>query len=79
MISKFSYFSFKNFGDKEKIKFYWLFFIIFLLVITLINPTMVLLVLTITYAASGPVINLLRQFKKRKVIYADKKRDSYEK
>ena len=79
MISKFSYFSFKNFGDKEKIKFYWLFFIIFLLVVTLINPTMVLLVLTIIYAASGPAINLLRQFKKRKVMYADKKRDSYEK
>ena len=27
MISKFSYFSFKNFGSDEKIKFYWLFFI----------------------------------------------------
>ncbi len=79
MISKFSYFSFKNFGDKEKIKFYWIFFIIFLLVITLINPTMVLLILTIIYAVSGPAINLLRQFKKRKVIYADKKRDGYEK
>ena len=39
---------------------------------------MVLLVLTVIYAASGPVINLLRQFKE-KVIYADKKRDSYEK
>ena len=77
MISKFSYFSFKNFGDREKIKFYWLFFIIFLLVITLINPTMVLFILAIIYALSGPAINIMRQFKKRRINFADEKRDDY--
>ena len=77
MISKFSYFSFKNFGDREKIKFYWLFFIIFLLVITLINPTMVLFVLAIIYALSGPATNIIRQFKKRRINYIDEKRDDY--
>ena len=77
MISKFSYFSFKNFGDREKIKFYWLFFIILLLVITLINPTMVLFVLALIYALSGPATNIIRQFKKRKINYIDEKRDDY--
>ena len=77
MISKFSYFSFKNFGDREKIKFYWLFFIIFLLVVTLINPTMVLFILAIIYALSGPTMNIIRQFKKRRINFTDEKRDDY--
>ena len=77
MISKFSYFSFKNFGSNEKIKFYWLFFVIFLLVITLINPLMVLFVLATIYSLSGPTMQVIRQFKKRKTIHLDKNRDDY--
>ena len=77
MISKFSYFSFKNFGSDEKIKFYWLFFIIFLLVITLINPYMVLLLLAIIYSLSGLFINIFRKFKKRKNMYKEESRDNY--
>jgi CDP-diacylglycerol--serine O-phosphatidyltransferase len=77
MISKFSYFSFKNFGSEEKIKFYWLFFIIFLLVITLINPYMVLLLLAIIYSLSGLFINIFRKFKKRKNMYKEESRDNY--
>ena len=77
MISKFSYFSFKNFGSDEKIKFYWLFFIIFLLVITLINPYMVLLLLAIIYSLSGFFINIFRKFKKRKYMYKEESRDNY--
>ena len=77
MISKFSYFSFKNFGSDEKIKFYWLFFIIFLLVITLINPYMVLLLLAIIYSLSGLFINIFRKIKKRKNMYKDESRGNY--
>tara|TARA_B110000003_G_scaffold247115_1_gene258015 strand:- start:238 stop:555 length:318 start_codon:yes stop_codon:yes gene_type:complete len=77
MISKFSYFSFKNFGSDEKIKFYWLFFIIFLLVITLINPYMVLLLLAIIYSLSGFFINIFRKLKKRKNMYKEESRDNY--
>lgn len=77
MISKFSYFSFKNIGDDERIKFYWLFFIIFLLVITLINPPMVLLLLAVIYSISGPVMNLYRQFRKRKNIYSKDNKDKH--
>lgn len=77
MISKFSYFSFKNIGDDERIKFYWLFFIIFLLVITLINPPMVLLLLAVIYSISGPVMNLYRQFRKRKNIYSEDNKDKH--
>jgi CDP-diacylglycerol--serine O-phosphatidyltransferase len=77
MVSKFSYFSFKNFGSDEKIKFYWLFFIIFLLVITLINPYMVLLLLAIIYSLSGLFINIFRKLKKRKNIYKEESRDNY--
>lgn len=73
MISKFSYFSFKNIGDNERIKFYWLFFTIIILVITLINPTMVLLLLAIIYSLSGPVINVFRQYRKRNIIYKKEK------
>ena len=77
MISKFSYFSFKNFGSDEKIKFYWLFFIIFLLVITLINPYMVLLLLAIIYSLSGLFINIFRKIKKRKNMYKEESRNNY--
>ena len=77
MISKFSYYSFKNFGSEEKIKFYWLFFTIFLLVITLINPYMVLLLLAIIYSLSGLVINIFRKFRKRKIIYSEDNKDKY--
>ena len=77
MISKFSYFSFKNIGDDERIKFYWLFFIIFLLVVTLINPPMVLLLLAVIYSISGPVMNLYRQFRKRKNIYSEDNKDKH--
>ena len=69
MISKFSYFSFKNIGDSEKIKFYFL-FIIFVLFITLINPPMVLLLLAIIYSLSGSVLNFYRQYKKEKLSLA---------
>ena len=72
MISKFSYFSFKNIGDSEKIKFYWLLFIIFVLFITLINPPMVLLLLEIIYSLSGLVLNFYRQYKKGKIIFSEK-------
>ena len=72
MISKFSYFSFKNIGDSEKIKFYWLLFIIFVLFITLINPPMVLLLLAIIYSLSGLVLNFYRQYKKGKIIFSEK-------
>ena len=51
--------------------FYWLFFIIMILVITLINPTMVLLLLAIIYSLSGPVINVFRQYRKRKNLYKE--------
>ena len=77
MISKFSYYSFKNFGSDEKIKFYWLFFIIFLLVITLINPYMVLLLLAIIYSLSGLFINIFRKIKKRRNMYKEESRDNY--
>ena len=77
MISKFSYFSFKNFGSDDKIKFYWLFFIIFLLVITLINPYMVLLLLAIIYSLSGLFINIFRKIKKRNNMYKEENRDNY--
>ena len=76
MISKFSYFSFKNIGDSEKIKFYWLLFIIFVLFITLINPPMVLLLLAIIYSLSGLVLNFYRQYKKGKLSLAKKSRDN---
>jgi CDP-diacylglycerol--serine O-phosphatidyltransferase len=77
MVSKFSYFSFKNIGSDEKIKFYWLFFIILLLVITLINPPMVLLLLAIIYSFSGPIMNIFRRFRKRKILYIEENKDNY--
>ncbi|MBT7542958.1 MAG: CDP-diacylglycerol--serine O-phosphatidyltransferase [Gammaproteobacteria bacterium] len=77
MVSKFSYFSFKNIGSDEKIKFYWLFFIILLLVITLINPPMVLLLLAIIYSLSGPIMNIFRRFRKRKILYSEENKDNY--
>ena len=77
MISKFSYFSFKNIGDNERIKFYWLLFIIFLLLVTLINPPLVLLLLDVIYSISGLIMNIFRQFKKRNNAYSEDNKDKY--
>jgi len=77
MISKFSYFSFKNIGDREKIKFYWLFLTILILVITLINPPMVLLLLAIAYSLSGLFISILRQVKRKNNFANENKEDKY--
>ena len=77
MISKFSYFSFKNIGDNERIKFYWLLFIIFLLLVTLINPPLVLLLLAVIYSISGLIMNIFRQFKKRNNAYSEENKDKY--
>lgn len=77
MISKFSYFSFKNIGDREKIKFYWLFLTILILVITLINPPMVLLLLAIVYSLSGLFISILRQVKRKSNFANENKEDKY--
>ena len=77
MISKFSYFSFKNIGDNERIKFYWLLFIIFLLLVTLINPPLVLLLLAVIYSISGLIMNIFRQFKKRNNTYSEDNKDKY--
>ena len=77
MISKFSYFSFKNIGDNERIKFYWLLFIIFLLLVTLINPPLVLLLLAVIYSISGLIMNIFRQFKKRNNAYSEDNKDKY--
>ena len=77
MISKFSYFSFKNIGDREKIKFYWLFLTILILVITLINPPMVLLLLAIVYSLSGLFISILRQVKRKNNFANENKEDKY--
>ena len=77
MISKFSYFSFKNIGDNERIKFYWLLFIIFLLLVTLINPPLVLLLLAVIYSISGLIMNIFRQFKKRNNAYSKDNKDKY--
>ena len=77
MISKFSYFSFKNIGDREKIKFYWLFFTILALVITLINPPMVLLLLAIAYSLSGLFINVIRQFRRKSNLIKENNEDKY--
>ena len=77
MISKFSYFSFKNIGDREKIKFYWLFFTILALVITLINPPMVLLLLAIAYSLSGLFINVMRQFRRKSNLIKENNEDKY--
>ena len=77
MVSKFSYFSFKNIGDREKIKFYWLFLTILTLVITLINPSMVLLLLAIIYSISGLLINVLRQFRRKNNFSSENNKDEY--
>ena len=77
MISKFSYFSFKNIGDREKIKFYWLFLTILILVITLINPPMVLLLLAIVYSLSGLFISILRHVKRKNNFANENKEDKY--
>ena len=79
MISKFSYFSFKNIEKKDKIKFHWLFFAIIVLIVTLINPYMVLFLLAFSYALSGFFMHIFRYVKKRSVFNRKNSKDNKDK
>lgn len=64
MVSKISYFSFKNISGNEKIKFYWLFSLVIVSAVALINPPIVFFILMLSYIVSGPFIDLSRFFKR---------------
>ncbi len=65
MVSRFSYYSFKDIGGRNKVPFLALLVPVLVLVMISIDPPVVLFSLAVLYAGSGPVLALFRWSRKR--------------
>ncbi|MEX1057685.1 MAG: CDP-diacylglycerol--serine O-phosphatidyltransferase [Natronospirillum sp.] len=65
MVSNFRYYSFKDFGLRGRIPFTALLLVVLAFVVIAMDPPVVLLLLFLTYALSGPVMELWRRTKRR--------------
>ena len=65
MISKVSYYSFKDIGFQNRVPFFVILVVVLIFVFTAIDPPVVLFSGFFVYARSGPVIAVLRRFRKR--------------
>lgn len=65
MVSNVSYYSFKDIDFQNKVPFVALLVVVMLFVFAAINPPVTLFGCFMIYALSGPVISLLRRFRKR--------------
>ena len=65
MVSTFTYYSFKDLGDNKKVPFAMLLALLFLFVVTAVDPPKMILIASVTYGLSGPVYYLFRLYRKR--------------
>ena len=65
MISKVSYYSFKDIDFQNRVPFFVILVVVLIFVFTAIDPPVVLFSGFFLYALSGPVIAVLRRFRKR--------------
>ncbi|TGG91976.1 CDP-diacylglycerol--serine O-phosphatidyltransferase [Natronospirillum operosum] len=65
MVSNIRYYSFKDFGLRGSIPFTAVLLVILAFVVVAVDPPIVLLLLFIAYAASGPVMEVWRRMKRR--------------
>ena len=66
MVSKVSYYSFKDFDPRHRIPFFALLAIVFVFIAASIDPAKMLFGVFAVYALSGPVTNVLRWKRKRR-------------
>jgi CDP-diacylglycerol--serine O-phosphatidyltransferase len=67
MVSNVSYYSFKDVDFHNKVPFMAMLVVVMIFVLASIDPPIVLFAVFMIYALSGPIISILRRFKKRKV------------
>ena len=65
MVSKVSYYSFKDIDFQNRVPFFVILVVVLIFVFTAIDPPVVLFTGFFLYALSGPVIAVLRRFRKR--------------
>ena len=64
MVSNFRYYSFKDIDPRRRIRFFWILVMVAMLVFAAINPPLFLFVISMAYAASGPVLTFNRRRRK---------------
>ncbi|MDQ7074880.1 MAG: CDP-diacylglycerol--serine O-phosphatidyltransferase [Gammaproteobacteria bacterium] len=65
MVSRFPYYSFKDFNAKQKIPFMTLLAVVLIFVLTSIDPPKVIFLVMLAYALSGPLWSGYRWYRKR--------------
>ncbi len=65
MVSNVSYYSFKDIDFKNKVPFMAMLIVVMIFVFAAINPPITLFACFMLYALSGPVISIMRRFRKR--------------
>lgn len=66
MVSRFSYYSFKELGGQHRVPFATLLLVVLVLVSVTFDPAKVLFMFFFAYMLSGPIIGLIRKFRKRR-------------
>jgi len=67
MVSNVSYYSFKDVDFHNKVPFMAMLVVVMIFVLASIDPPLVLFAVFMLYALSGPVVSILRRFKKRNI------------
>ena len=65
MVSKVSYYSFKDIDFQNRVPFFMILIAVLIFVLFALNPPLVLFAGFFLYAMSGPVISVIRRFRKR--------------
>ena len=78
MVSKFLFYSFKDVNEREKVRFIWLLFAVIILIAITINPPIVLMLLFMSYVASGPTQKLWKKNKNLNTVRSDTSDTEYE-
>lgn len=76
MVSNISFYSFKDIGFHNKVPFFAMLIVLLMFVFGAIDPPITLFGCFLLYALSGPVISVLRRFKKRGIVDQDNKSGS---
>lgn len=66
MVSRFSYYSFKELGGQHRVPFATMLLVVLVLVFVTLDPAKVLFMFFFAYMLSGPVIGLIRKVRKRR-------------
>ena len=74
MVSNISFYSFKDIGFHNKVPFFAMLIVLMIFIFGSIDPPITLFGCFLLYALSGPMISLLRRFRKRGPVESDKTR-----